>query len=127
MQKAIYIALYWGILVRKNMDKASGKVSVQYVLVIMLIALVSYRAKAAAICNIDSTKLTQCLPAVNGQSPPPPTKQCCTVVRHANLPCLCNYKSLLPAFGINPTHALALPKKCGLKTPPQCRGKYLKP
>jgi hypothetical protein len=32
------------------------------------------------------------------------------------------YKSLLPALGINPTKALALPKKCGLKIPSGCRG-----
>lgn len=51
------------------MAKASGKVSVQYVVVtvilILLIALVG-GAKAAKIRNIDSTKLTQCLPAISG-------------------------------------------------------------
>ncbi|KAG6637703.1 putative lipid-transfer protein DIR1 [Carya illinoinensis] len=104
------------------MARIGGKTLVPYVgvAVILLIALVG-GAKATAICNIDSTKLNQCLPAVSGQSPPPPSKQCCSVVRLANLPCLCSYKSVLPAIGINPVYALALPKKCGLKTPPECR------
>ncbi|KAJ7960854.1 Protease inhibitor/seed storage/lipid transfer protein family protein [Quillaja saponaria] len=92
------------------------------ILVLLNIALMC-EAEANAgggFCNVDSRKLTYCLPAVSGESPPPPTKQCCFVVRHANLPCLCSYKSVLSALGINPKYAFALPGKCGLKTPPQC-------
>ncbi|KAJ7963708.1 Protease inhibitor/seed storage/lipid transfer protein family protein [Quillaja saponaria] len=95
-------------------------------ILVLLLALLSgasahANANAGSICNIDSHKLTCCLPAVSGNySPPPPTKQCCFVLRHSNLPCLCSYKTLLPALGINPKHAFALPGKCGLKTPPEC-------
>ncbi|KAJ1441306.1 Bifunctional inhibitor/plant lipid transfer protein/seed storage helical domain [Sesbania bispinosa] len=86
----------------------------------LLIALLG-GAKAVVVCGIDSTKLNLCHAAVTGKHPPKPNVKCCAVVRHANLPCLCKYKSILPALGINPTNALALPRKCGLKTPPKCR------
>ncbi|XP_034212899.1 putative lipid-transfer protein DIR1 [Prunus dulcis] len=92
---------------------------------IFLIALVG-GARAVSICNIDSAKLNECRPAVTGNSPKPPTKKCCDVVHQANLPCLCNYKSAFPAFGINPALAMALPKKCGMSTPRECHGKIPK-
>ncbi|KAI9186404.1 hypothetical protein LWI28_016895 [Acer negundo] len=90
---------------------------------IWLIALVLVGGKTTAfpICNIDSTEMmNQCLPSVSGKSPKPPSKQCCAAVRKAKLPCLCGYKNVLPALGIQPKLALALPKKCGLATPPEC-------
>ncbi|XP_027341112.1 putative lipid-transfer protein DIR1 [Abrus precatorius] len=94
---------------------------VKWLVTALLIALLS-GAKGAAICNIESTKLSLCYAAVTGKYPPKPTEKCCAVIRHANLPCLCRYKSVLPAVGINPTNALALPSRCGLKkTPPECR------
>ncbi|KAL5735820.1 hypothetical protein ACOSQ2_030608 [Xanthoceras sorbifolium] len=93
---------------------------------IWLIALVGW-ATAFSICNIDSTQMmNQCLPAVTGKSPKPPSKQCCAVVRRANLPCLCGYKAVLPGLGIQPKPALALPQKCGLATPPECHCKSMK-
>ncbi|KAJ4725199.1 Protease inhibitor/seed storage/lipid transfer protein family protein [Melia azedarach] len=104
------------------MAKTASKVLVQRFVAMFLIALVN-GAMAMSICNIDSSKMKLCLPAVNGNSPPPPTKQCCAVVHGAHLPCLCGYRNILPAFGINPKHALALPNKCGFETPPECRRK----
>ncbi|KAJ1392514.1 Bifunctional inhibitor/plant lipid transfer protein/seed storage helical domain [Sesbania bispinosa] len=101
---------------------SSGKALVQWLVAALLIALLS-GAQAFSLCNIDSSQLNLCRAAVTGQSPPPPDEKCCGVVRHANLPCLCKYKSILPSLGINPTNAFALPSKCGLQTPPQCRGK----
>lgn len=108
------------------MAQTSGNTLVQWLVAALLIALLG-GAQAVVLCNIDSTKLNVCRAAVTGQNPPPPDAKCCAVIRQANLPCLCRYKSLLPAVGINPTKALALPSKCGLKTPPQCRGNHLKP
>ncbi|KAM1000605.1 hypothetical protein ACFX2I_007218 [Malus domestica] len=93
--------------------------------VILLLALVA-GSTAVSICNIESDQLKECRPAVTGKSPKPPTKRCCSVVRQANLPCLCNFKSVLPSIGIDPALAMALPKKCGLKTPRECHGKMPK-
>ncbi|KAF7831129.1 putative lipid-transfer protein DIR1 [Senna tora] len=100
------------------------KAFVQLVLVVAAIvvtALVGGGAEAVVLCNTDSTKLNLCRAAVTGNQPPPPTEACCAVIRHANLPCLCKYKSVLPTLGIDPKNALALPSKCGLRSP-QCPG-----
>ncbi|XP_019447110.1 PREDICTED: putative lipid-transfer protein DIR1 [Lupinus angustifolius] len=102
------------------MVKTNGNVLVQWLVTALLVALLG-GAKAVVLCNIDSTKLNLCYAAVTGTHPPKPNGKCCEVVLHADLPCLCGYKSILPALGINPTNAFTLPKRCGLKTPPQCR------
>ncbi|GAV87257.1 LTP_2 domain-containing protein [Cephalotus follicularis] len=99
-----------------------GKVMVQWVVALLLIAMVR-EAMAVPLCNIDTSKLHLCHSAVTGISPPPPTKRCCNVLHHANLPCLCSFKSLLPRLGIDQALALVLPKNCGLKTPPECKSK----
>ncbi|KAL0294036.1 UNVERIFIED_CONTAM: Upstream activation factor subunit UAF30 [Sesamum calycinum] len=94
----------------------------------LAVALVNGEAAAAAtpstICNVRVSELVQCLPAITGKSPPPPTKSCCSVISKANLHCLCNYKSEISKFGVDPAKALALPKKCGLKAPRECTKKY---
>lgn len=97
------------------------KAFVQWVVIaaIVMIGLFGGEAKGIVLCNTDSTKLNLCRAAVTGQHPPAPTQSCCAVIRHANLPCLCKYKSALPTLGIDPKNALALPSKCGLRTP-QC-------
>ncbi|XP_054792900.1 putative lipid-transfer protein DIR1 [Prosopis cineraria] len=89
---------------------------------IMMIGLLGGKAESVVLCNTDSTKLNLCRAAVTGSNPPPPTQACCAVVRHVNMPCLCKYKSVLPSLGIDPKNALALPAKCGLRSP-QCPGK----
>lgn len=109
----------------RAMARTSSKVLAQVVVVMVLIAMVG-GSSAATICNIDTSKLAECLPAVSGRSPPPPTKACCTALLSADLHCLCNYKSALPAFGINPALAMALPKKCGGSLPPNCKGNKFK-
>ncbi|WVY94626.1 hypothetical protein V8G54_033714 [Vigna mungo] len=113
-------------LVKENMTHTSGNVRVQWLLATLLIVMLG-GAKAIALCDTESSKLSACYAAVTGQHPPKPSEKCCDVVKHSNLPCLCRYKSVLPAFGFNPTNALALPSKCGLKTPPECRGNSLMP
>lgn len=102
---------------------AKTRVFVKWVVAVLLIALVG-GARAVSVCNIDTKQLNPCMPAVTGESPPQPSKKCCKVISKANLPCLCSYKNVLPAVGINPKNALALPKKCGLETPPECKRKY---
>ncbi|KAK7316811.1 hypothetical protein RJT34_00539 [Clitoria ternatea] len=106
------------------MAHTRGNSLVQWLVAALFIAMLGGGAKAAALCDIDSTKLSLCYAAVTGNHPPKPNEKCCAVVRHANLPCLCSYKSILPSVGINPTNALALPGKCGLETPPECRQLY---
>ncbi|KAF8414197.1 hypothetical protein HHK36_002197 [Tetracentron sinense] len=102
------------------MARTSNTALVLGVVVMALITIVG-GAKGMTICNMDTTELAQCLPAIQGRSPSPPTKGCCAVMQKADMHCLCTYKSVLPTFGINPALAMALPKKCGLKPPPQCR------
>ncbi|WVZ06656.1 hypothetical protein V8G54_020002 [Vigna mungo] len=101
------------------MAKGSGKTLVQWLVAGLFIALLG-GAQAVVLCNIDSDKLNLCRAAVTGRNPPPPDEKCCGVIRQANLPCLCSYKSILPALGINSKNALALPGKCGLQKPPNC-------
>lgn len=91
------------------------------VFVAFLIALFG-GANAIIVCSIDTNKLDVCHDAITGKRPPKPTTKCCALIKKADLSCLCRYKSLLPALGINPTKALALPKKCGRNTPAGCRG-----
>ncbi|XP_054819093.1 putative lipid-transfer protein DIR1 [Prosopis cineraria] len=101
------------------MGQASGKALVKWLVAALLIALLG-GAQAVVICNVETSRLNLCRAAITGRYPPPPTKRCCAIIKQANLPCLCSYKSLLPAAGINPKNALALPAKCGLKTPRRC-------
>ncbi|XVF77308.1 hypothetical protein PTKIN_Ptkin14bG0032400 [Pterospermum kingtungense] len=104
---------------------AGEKFLVHCLLAMLLIALVE-GAKEPAVCNIPLTKLDLCHPAVTGEHPPPPTKQCCGLIKQANLTCLCDYKASLPAMNINPTKAFALPKicKCNQPIPAKCKGKF---
>ena len=106
------------------MAQFSGKTLVQWLVATLLIALLG-GAQAVVLCNIDSSQLNLCRAAVTGQNPPPPDEKCCAVIRQANLPCLCRYKSILPLIGIKPEKALALPGKCGLQSPPNCWGNHL--
>nr|XP_012571239.1 putative lipid-transfer protein DIR1 [Cicer arietinum] len=105
-----------------------SKINVNVLAMNLLIAIALLIAlfcgvKATVICDFDLNKLDICHAAINGKHPPKPNAKCCEVIKHANLPCLCTFKSFLPALGINPKKALALPRKCGLKTPSECRCK----
>ncbi|KAE9584116.1 putative bifunctional inhibitor/plant lipid transfer protein/seed storage helical [Lupinus albus] len=106
-------------LVKYSMAHSSDNMLVQWLVIAMVITML-YDAQGVVFCNIDSNNINVCRAAVTGQHPPPPNRKCCALVRQANLPCLCSYKSVLPSIGINPKNALALPAKCGLRTPPGC-------
>ncbi|KVI10432.1 putative lipid-transfer protein DIR1 [Cynara cardunculus var. scolymus] len=77
-------------------------------------------AATTTVCNVATSDLLECLPAITGAHPPPPTYRCCKVMHRVNLPCLCRYKPQLAKFGANPAAAMALPKKCGIKSTPKC-------
>ncbi|GKV38713.1 hypothetical protein SLEP1_g46595 [Rubroshorea leprosula] len=102
------------------MAETGEKLMVQLLVAVLLTVLVA-EAEAVVMCNIEMSNMELCRAAVTGRSPPSPTRKCCSLLRQANFPCLCNLKSVLPSLGINPRHALALPRKCNLVTPPECR------
>lgn len=104
------------------MAQTSGKVLVQWMVAALFIALLggAQAAQPALVCNLDISKLELCRAAITGKKPPPPTKECCDVIKPANLPCLCSFKSVLPAYKIDSKNAMALPRKCGMRLPRAC-------
>ncbi|XP_010545262.1 PREDICTED: putative lipid-transfer protein DIR1 [Tarenaya hassleriana] len=91
------------------------------VMAMALTAIVVEEAYGIPICNIDTNDLGQCRAAVTGNQPPPPTGECCGVIKRSDLSCLCKYKSYLPAVGIDPSKATTLLSKCGISNaPPAC-------
>nr|KYP33404.1 hypothetical protein KK1_045738 [Cajanus cajan] len=96
----------------------------QRVIVIVVMALVISIGitKGQTICNISLEDALKCKSSMTPPNPTPPSKDCCDVVSHADLPCLCPYKNspLLPSLGIDPNLALQLPAKCNIPNPPKC-------
>ncbi|KAH1037860.1 hypothetical protein AAZX31_20G233300 [Glycine max] len=90
--------------------------------VALVVFLLLISVKGQSICNVSLPDLMTCKPAVTPPNPTPPSQQCCSVLSHADLPCLCSYKNspLLPSLGIDPKLALQLPAKCNLPHPPNC-------
>ncbi|KAF4395973.1 hypothetical protein CsatB_014741 [Cannabis sativa] len=101
------------------MAKSGSKVVVYWIL-LAIFSMISLLGSTSAVvlCNIESSKLAVCLPALQGKSP---DEQCCALIHQVNLSCLCKYKSALPAFGVDPARAVELPQKCGLKAPRECQ------
>ncbi|XP_047335971.1 putative lipid-transfer protein DIR1 [Impatiens glandulifera] len=103
-----------------------GRNLVVQMFLVISISLLIFRSSSSAaattnkICGVGLDEFLQCLPAVEGSPPPAPTKGCCGVIRKANLPCLCKYKSKIRDMGIDPVAVLALPKKCRIKLPHKC-------
>ncbi|MCI26038.1 MtN5 protein [Trifolium medium] len=102
------------------MAHSSRKVLMQLMVAALLFAMLG-GSLAFVICKVDTNKLkNSCQKFATGDNPPPPDQICCNVLRRADLPCLCSYKSALPSLGINAAKALALPGQCGLRTPSKC-------
>ncbi|KAL8509843.1 hypothetical protein ACS0TY_016895 [Phlomoides rotata] len=100
-----------------------GKIGVSLVLLLIctvVIATVNGEGDAS-VCNVKVSELVECLPAITGKSPPPPTKGCCSVMGRADLQCFCNYKSQFAKYGVDPAKAMLLPGKCGRNLPKQCK------
>ncbi|BBN08100.1 protein MpLTP-like69 [Marchantia polymorpha subsp. ruderalis] len=71
-------------------------------------------------CSDTLHSLLSCLPAVEGDDPEAPTKECCTAVVHVNADCLCSAlgEGDTAGFpGMNIGAALLLPRKCGRVVP----------
>ncbi|KAI3810240.1 hypothetical protein L1987_19851 [Smallanthus sonchifolius] len=105
------------------MVEIRGHVFLRCVLTIALIVSVSSTtapSSSTIVCNVELTDLLECLPAITGAHPPAPTRKCCKVMHRVDLQCLCRYKPELAKFGANPVAAMAVPKKCGIKSTPRC-------
>ncbi|MED6205569.1 hypothetical protein PIB30_018740 [Stylosanthes scabra] len=101
------------------MAHTGGNAMMKWVVAALVIAFLGGEvAQAIVICKINTDNLTVCRAAVTGNRPPPPNQKCCNLIRRANITCLCEYKPALPALGINPANAMALPGKCGMQKPP---------
>lgn len=97
------------------------------VVALVLIGMVSQGvvfqvSNAQSICKVSISGLMSCKPAVTAPNPSPPSANCCSVLSHADLQCLCSYKNsnLLPSLGIDPNLAMQLPQKCKLPHPANC-------
>ncbi|XP_047310165.1 putative lipid-transfer protein DIR1 [Impatiens glandulifera] len=104
---------------------ATGFMAAAIVVILMLEIAGAARTKdtTEVLCHMNEDDLNLCKPAVQKTNPvTTPTPECCKALSGANLTCLCEYKNsfLLPALGIDPTLALALPAKCNLPNPSNC-------
>lgn len=98
-----------------------------FVVAILLVAMASHIgvvqfSNAQIFCKVPVSGLMACKPAVTAPNPAPPSSNCCSVLSHADLNCLCSYKNsnILPSLGIDPNLALQLPQKCKLPHPAKC-------
>ncbi|KAK8648628.1 hypothetical protein V6N13_129377 [Hibiscus sabdariffa] len=101
------------------MAMSTDKLLVQCLLATLLLVAAVEATDGPIVCNIALNRLQDCRPAVTGKHPPPPTKECCSLINRANLTCLCEFKSALPALKIEPSRAFALPRKCKSDHPPE--------
>lgn len=101
------------------MGKNNTRILMQFTALAMVLtaAMLIEEAKSIRLCNVDSSDLEKCRPAVTGNNPPPPGPDCCAVVKAANLECACRYKSYLSSYGINPSKAKTVIARCGAKVP----------
>ncbi|KAE8696310.1 dual specificity protein kinase zakA-like [Hibiscus syriacus] len=90
--------------------------------IVVALVMVMAIADAQTICNMPTSGLMACKPAVTPPKPPPPTSTCCLALSHADMRCLCSYKNskLLPTLGIDPNLAMKLPSLCKLPHPANC-------
>ncbi|KAF3435892.1 hypothetical protein FNV43_RR22984 [Rhamnella rubrinervis] len=98
------------------------KLVVVVVVVGMVVLLDMEGSIALDLCKMNEEGLNACKPSVTEPNPVDPTSDCCEALSGADLTCLCSYKNsvVLPALGIDPDLAMALPAKCNLTAPSGC-------
>ncbi|OAY34874.1 hypothetical protein MANES_12G054000v8 [Manihot esculenta] len=103
------------------MEKGAGRWVV--VTMVVMAAAIFEGTRSLSLCDMSDDGLLACKPSVTKPNPvDPPSEECCKALTGANLTCLCSYRNslVLPALGIDPDLALALPAKCNLTTPADC-------
>ncbi|GLU08043.1 hypothetical protein SLE2022_249720 [Rubroshorea leprosula] len=93
-----------------------------FIMVLVLVTGMLESSRALSLCGMDEDGLLACKPSVTKPDPVDPSPECCQALKGADLTCFCSYKNsmTLPALGIDPDLAMALPAKCNLTTPPGC-------
>ncbi|KAH7832845.1 hypothetical protein Vadar_000562 [Vaccinium darrowii] len=101
------------------MEATSKKAAV---VALILVLVIIHSSDAQTICKATVEELMSCRAAVTPPNPAPPTSACCSVLKKADLKCLCSYKNstLLPSLGIDPKLAFQLPSKCKIPNAPKC-------
>ncbi|XP_010482987.1 PREDICTED: putative lipid-transfer protein DIR1 [Camelina sativa] len=104
------------------MGKNNNGIHLQFAVlaIVLTAAIMVEEVTSLFICNIDTNNLTKCRPAATGNNPPPPGRDCCAVIKAANLQCLCPYKPFISRYGFDPSKVRPLLDKCGINTPPSC-------
>ncbi|CAL9243662.1 unnamed protein product [Arabidopsis halleri] len=108
------------------MDTNNTRTLVKFAALVTVLAALVLMEEPTSIpaCNINVNHLEKCRPAITGDNPPSPRKECCEVLQAANLECICRFKSFLPVLAVYPSKVQALLSKCGVTTiPPACQGK----
>ncbi|KAF3780543.1 putative lipid-transfer protein [Nymphaea thermarum] len=105
--------------------EAKLKMMSMAVLMAALVLSACTAARTQGLCNMSQDGFTACKPAVTSSflaSTPDPSAACCAAIAGADMRCLCSYKDskVLPALGIDPKLAMALPEKCGVALPNPC-------
>ncbi|XP_050206614.1 putative lipid-transfer protein DIR1 [Mercurialis annua] len=91
--------------------------------VLVTVAAIFPVTRSLTLCNMNDDGVMACKPSVTKPEPvAPPSEACCNALKGADLTCLCSYRNslMLPALGIDPDLALALPAKCNLTPPANC-------
>ncbi|KAI4302958.1 hypothetical protein MLD38_038644 [Melastoma candidum] len=99
------------------MASSNNTMTATFIVVIIAISALG----SHAICNVSIDEVETCLPAVTRGRPTNPTGTCCSVLKRADLPCLCGYKTsiFIPSY-VDINLAMGLPSKCGLRRPANC-------
>lgn len=83
---------------------------------VLLAILMIGSVNGIAVCNVDSGDLLACLPSCNGRTPQaPPSSECCSTLKNANLGCLCGHRNnwlLKWMYNVDFQQAMAIPALC---------------
>lgn len=109
---------------RSSVQHMAKKALALAALLVIAVALAAAPVPAHAVCNMSNDQFMKCQPAAAATTnpTPDPSTDCCTVLKDADLACLCSYKNSpwLSLYNIDPKRAMELPAKCGLTPPADC-------